>query len=112
MIPRVYKNQHLGGANGFVINGPTGNWDGKDLAAVVTFVIKQNGSGPVSIGIGKSVVYDRPAGGASIVWTAPVRHVSGPAFHAGDADVQAWISIAETGGASEMYPWNVPITLS
>jgi hypothetical protein len=113
MIPRVYPNQRLHNGNGgFVINGPTGDWEADELAAVITFVVTQGQNGTTAIGIGESPVYDRPPAGASFDWRAPVQHVSGPAFHSGAADVQAWASIAESEGASEMYPWNVPITIS
>lgn len=112
MSPKVNKQQKLQNANGnFVINGPTGAWKNAEQAAVVTFVIKQGANGSTAVGIGESRLLHRPASGRSFRWTADVTHVSGPAFAAGPADVQAWASIAESDGPY-MYPWNVPVTLS
>jgi hypothetical protein len=112
MSPKVYEQQHLGNGNGgFVINGPTGDWAADEMAAVITFVVKQNGNGAVAVGIGESVVYNRPENGMSFDWTAHVKHVAGPAFRTGDAKVQAWASIAERGGP-DMYPWGVDITIN
>jgi hypothetical protein len=52
MSPKVYPNQHVHNGNGgFVINGPTDAWDPDEMAAVITFVITQNGSGPAAMGI-------------------------------------------------------------
>jgi hypothetical protein len=112
MIPRVYTNQHLHNGNGgFVINGPTDTWATDELAAVITFVITQNGNGPVAVGIGETNLLRRRPDGGTFDWNAAVTHTSGPAFQAGAATVKAWASIAETGGP-DMYPWAVDITLT
>jgi hypothetical protein len=112
MIPRVYPNQHLHNGNGgFVINGPTGAWNPDEIAAVVTFVIKQDGNGPAAVGIGETNLLRRKPNGADFDWSAAVTHISGPAFQTGDADVQAWASVAKTGGPGE-YDWYVDVTIS
>lgn len=99
MSPKVCEEQHLRDTNGkFVIKGPTGDWDPDEVKAVVTFVVTQSGNGTVAVGLGETVVYDRPPNGDSFVWKAEVKHVAGPAFRTGSADVHAWAAIAEQGG--------------
>jgi hypothetical protein len=112
MIPRVYDSQHLHNGNGgFVIDGPTGPWNPDEMAAVVTFVIKQDGNGAgTAVGIGETTLLRRKPNGADFDWSATVTHISGPAFKAGDADVQAWASVAKTGGPGE-YDWYVDVTI-
>ena len=112
MSPKVNKKQKLKNAKKrFVINGPTGRWRADEKAAVVTFVIKQGTNGATAVGIGETHRLNRPANGRSFRWSAAVKKVSGPAFVAGPADVQAWASIAESDGPY-LYGWNVPVTLS
>ena len=112
MSPKVNKKQKLRDASGdFVINGPTGRWASDERAAVVTFVIKQGNNGTTAVGIGETTLLKRPGNGRSFRWSAAVNEVSGPAFAAGPADVQAWASIADSDGPY-LYGWNVPITIS
>ncbi|HEX5251746.1 MAG TPA: hypothetical protein VFW14_18925 [Gaiellales bacterium] len=111
MSPKVNKKQKLVGGRLTSINGPTGRWKADEKAAVVTFVIKQGNNGTTAVGIGETHKLNRPVNGRSFRWSATVDQVSGPAFVAGPADVQAWASIAESDGPY-LYGWNVPITIS
>jgi hypothetical protein len=113
MIPRVYPDQHLhSGTGGFVINGPAEDWEAAELAAVVTFVVTQNGSAPAAVGIGETNLLRRRPNGADFDWSAAVTHLSGPAFKTGAAKVHAWASIAETTGPGGDYNCDVDITIA
>ena len=112
MSPKVNKKQKLNDGTGkFVINGPTGRWASDERAAVVTFVVKQPVNGNLAVGIGETALLMRPRNGGSFDWSAGVTHISGPAFQAGAANVQAWASIAESGGPDK-YDWDVDITIN
>jgi len=112
MSPKVYPDQQLRNGNGtFLIDGPTGSWASNELAAVVTFVVKQPVNGNLAVGIGETALLMRPRNGGSFDWSAGVTHISGPAFQAGAANVQAWASIAESGGPDK-YDWDVDITIN
>jgi len=111
MSPKVNKQQKLVGGKLKSINGPTGRWKADEQAAVVTFVIKQGNNGTTAVGIGETRLLKPQVGRRSFRWSAAVNKVSGPAFVAGPADVQAWASIADSDGPY-LYGWNVPITIS
>jgi hypothetical protein len=111
MSPKVYDTQKLSTNGQFLINGPTDNWDPDELAAVVTFVIKQAGNGAVAVGIGETQLLTRQQNGKSFDWSGAVTHISGPAFQTGSATVRAWASIAETNGP-DTYECDVDITIN
>ena len=103
MSPKVCKEQHLKTNGKFVIKGPTDDWDSDESAAVFVVVITQSKTGALAVGRGESVVYQRPPDGKSFIWQADVRHIAGPAFQTGAADVHAWAAVAEGGGLGPLY---------